>query len=83
MNRSPAASILAANAALVGGRQLDAVAGFVTPDYVAHATRHDLKGHAAIRRFVATRLRVPRPRGRGRDPGRGARVSEPTTIELR
>jgi len=48
-----ASRIRAANAALVVGRQIDAVDEFFTPDYAGHGTARDMTGPAAVRRFVA------------------------------
>jgi len=53
MDPSLASRIQAANSALIAGGNLDAVAEFFTPDYVAHLTDQDLTGgHGAIRRFL-------------------------------
>lgn len=52
MARSLAATIRAANAALIEDGDLDAIGRYFTPDYVARLTRKDLKGHAAIRRWL-------------------------------
>lgn len=54
MGRSPAERILAAHAALITDRNLDAVGEFFAPGYVAHLTDRDLSGGAdAIRGFVS------------------------------
>ena len=53
MGRSLGSRIEAANATLLVSGNLDAIGGFFTPDYVAHGTDRDLKGHGGIRRFVA------------------------------
>lgn len=51
MNRSLASKIKAANAALIADGNLDAIAEFFAPDYVAHLTDEDLTGgHAALRK---------------------------------
>ena len=52
MDGSLASKVQAANAALIGGGDLDAVQEFFTPDYVAHFTEGDMGGHAAIRGFL-------------------------------
>ena len=53
MVRSLASKIQAANAALIGDGNLDAVGEYFTPDYVAHLTDQDMTGgHGAIRRFL-------------------------------
>ncbi len=53
MSRSLASKIEAANAALLVDGDLDAVAEFFAPDYVAHLTDEDMKGgHEAIRRVL-------------------------------
>jgi hypothetical protein len=43
MSRSLAATIQAANTALLANGNLDAVGEFFTPDYVAHLTDQDMK----------------------------------------
>jgi predicted ester cyclase len=53
MDQTHASKIRAANAALVVGKQLDAVDAFFAPEYVGHGTARDLTGPAAVRRFVA------------------------------
>lgn len=59
MARSLAATVAAANSALMVNGNLDAVGEFFTPDYVAHATGEDLTGgHEAIRRFVGALRRA-------------------------
>ena len=52
MGRSPASRIRAANTALLADGKPDAVGEFFTPDYVAHLTDSDMKGHDAIRRWL-------------------------------
>lgn len=53
MSRSLSSRIEAANAALLAGGELGAVAEFFAPDYVAHLTVEDMTGgHDAIRRVV-------------------------------
>ncbi|MDH3498449.1 MAG: ester cyclase [Gemmatimonadota bacterium] len=53
MDRSLAATIHAANSALIVDGNLEAVGEFFTPDYVAHLTDQDMTGgHGAIRRFL-------------------------------
>jgi predicted ester cyclase len=53
MDRSHASKIKAASAAIVDGRQLDAVDEFFAPEYVAHGTDRDVaRGPAWVRRFV-------------------------------
>lgn len=52
MGRSLASKIQAANSALIADGNLDAVGEFFRPDYVAHGTDQDMKGHAAIRSFL-------------------------------
>lgn len=53
MARSLASTIQAANSTLITNGELTAVGEFFTPDYVAHATDHDMAGgHGAIRRFL-------------------------------
>jgi predicted ester cyclase len=53
MDQSHASKIKAATAAIVAGRQLDAVDEFFAPEYVVHGTDRDLAGGAAwVRRFV-------------------------------
>ena len=51
--QSLASTIEAANSAIIGDGNLDAIGDFFTTDYVAHATDQDMTGgHAAIRRFL-------------------------------
>lgn len=52
MDRSPASKIRAANAALLVDREVDRIGEFFAPDYVAHLTDHDRKGHGWIREFL-------------------------------
>lgn len=52
MKGSLASTIQAANWALIGNGNLDAVGEFFTPDYVAHLTERDMEGHDAIRGFL-------------------------------
>ena len=53
MNRALGTKIRAANSALIAEGNLDAVAEFFTPDYVAHLTNQNMKGgHDAIRKVV-------------------------------
>lgn len=53
MARSMAATIEAANAALLAERNKDAVGDYFTEDYVAHVTDKDMKGgHAFVRTFL-------------------------------
>lgn len=53
MGRTPASIIEAANGALLGDGDLEAVATYFTPDYVVHLTDRDMGGgHGAIRGFV-------------------------------
>jgi len=53
MSRSLASKIQAANSALIAKGDLDAVAEFFTPDYVAHLTDEDMTGgHGAIRKVL-------------------------------
>jgi steroid delta-isomerase-like uncharacterized protein len=52
MDRSLAATIQSANAAILADGNLDALGEFFTPDYVAHGTDQVMTGHGAIRRFV-------------------------------
>lgn len=42
-----------ANKAIMAEGRLDAIREFFAPDYVAHGTSQDLRGHAGIRRFVS------------------------------
>ncbi len=44
--------ILAANERLIGHWQLDAIGEYFAADYVAHLTRRDMRGQAAVRRFL-------------------------------
>jgi steroid delta-isomerase-like uncharacterized protein len=52
MVRSLASRIKAANSTLITKGKLEAIDEFFAPDYVAHGTEQDLKGHAAIRRYL-------------------------------
>jgi steroid delta-isomerase-like uncharacterized protein len=53
MNRTLATKIKAANSALIADGNLDAIAGFFAPDYVAHLTNQDMTGgYDAIRKVV-------------------------------
>ncbi|HEX6813793.1 MAG TPA: ester cyclase [Planctomycetota bacterium] len=52
MGRSLAARIKAANTALLTEGKLESIGEFFAPDYVAHGTDQDMKGHAGIRRFL-------------------------------
>ncbi len=53
MNRSLASKIKAANAALIGDGNLDAIGEFFTPDYVAHVTGEDMAlGHDGVRKVL-------------------------------
>jgi steroid delta-isomerase-like uncharacterized protein len=59
MNRSLASKIEAANSQLMAQGNLDAIAEFFAPDYVAHLTDQNMTGgHAAIRRFLDTTRRA-------------------------
>ena len=53
MNQSLASKIKAANSALIADGNLEAVAEFFTPDYLAHVTEEDMAlGHNGIRRVL-------------------------------
>jgi steroid delta-isomerase-like uncharacterized protein len=53
MDRSLASKIQAANSALIANGNLDAIAEFFTPDYVAHLTDQNMAGgHDAIRKIL-------------------------------
>jgi steroid delta-isomerase-like uncharacterized protein len=52
MAGSLASKIQAANSVLIANGNLDAIGEFFTPDYVAHGTDQDMRGHDAIRRFL-------------------------------
>ena len=52
MARSLASKIEAANGALMGKGDLEAIPEFFTRDYVAHGTGQEMTGHGAIRRFL-------------------------------
>ena len=52
MKGSLASKIQAANWALIGNGNLDAIGEFFAPDYVGHLTDRDMEGHDAIRGFL-------------------------------
>ena len=52
MGRSLASRIKTANSTLITKGKLEAIDEFFAPDYVAHGTEQDLRGHAEIRRFL-------------------------------
>lgn len=52
MNRSLGSKIQAANSALLAEGNLDAVGEFFAPDYVAHLTDQEMRGHGAIRGYL-------------------------------
>jgi predicted ester cyclase len=54
MERSHASIIRAANHALIEQADIDAVADYFAPHYVAHATDADFHAHDFIRSFIAT-----------------------------
>lgn len=54
MSRSLASTIRAANAAILTKGDLKAIDEVFASDYIAHLTDQDVKGPAAIRRFVGT-----------------------------
>ncbi len=58
MARSLAAKIAAANSELIVNGDLAAIGEFFTKCYVAHLTGRGLKGHAGIRRFLASLRRA-------------------------
>lgn len=52
MKPSQEARIRSANAALLVAGELERIPEFFAPDYVAHHTAGELRGHDAIRRFL-------------------------------
>jgi len=53
MSRLLVSRLEVAHAELFGQRNLEAIPRFFAPDYVAHATGKDVRGHAFVRRFLA------------------------------
>ncbi len=52
MDRSLVSKIRAANSALIVDGNVEAISEFFTPDYVAHLTDREIRGHEAIRGFL-------------------------------
>jgi len=60
MSQSLASKIEAANSKLMANGHVDAIGEFFATDYVAHGTGKGMRGHGAIRRFLAMyRLAFP------------------------
>ncbi len=53
MDRSFASKIRAANSVLIVDGNVEAISEFFTPDYVAHLTDREIRGHDAIRGFLS------------------------------
>lgn len=58
MSRSLAAKIEAANLALLVDGNVDKVAEFFAPDYVAHGTDTGMAGHGGVRKLIGTYRRA-------------------------
>ena len=58
MSRSLGSKIMAANSVILIEGRLEELGAFFAPDYVAHGTRHEMKGHAALRRYVGALRRA-------------------------
>ena len=59
MSKTHAATVEAANAELVAGRNLNAVGDYFTEDYVAHITGRDMKGgHDLVRKTLGAIFRA-------------------------